>query len=1522
MAVKRRLTGYSGIRIDLPHLRSIESGVSYDFDSVLRNVITGLETPYVCTGFEITIPNAAINANSLQIEVSGSCILHSTASQSGTILVVPEGTAADTLNSSNTKVNGAFQNGVPNYVSLELVRVTDPSSADETSGWSESQKAQFNRVIPIGAILEYRYIINTSGFSTNLPLYIVGVSTTGSVEYITPCQNKLFRLGTGGTVPNPYYSYNFGGLDNAEFPANPRREWTNPHPSVNSNPTTAIPGDDPLAFRYGDNSITTLKDWMDAVMTRIKEMTASNYWYTTTATSNTPNTLDVWWDAAGSVLTGSGNLSYNLILETDAVSSGAYESVQTDPTILPGDSYVYGVTSGNTAILQSFNQYQLVINSIAKGSFVFDETLFNRRLWRPNLAQFQLDDTVVTATSTRNAVMARKPLGSGTPVAVASWAYAGSLITLTTSAAHGLEPGDYVYTTGLESTTNENCPNGVFLVKNVTSATVFEFSNNFEPTGTPSVIGTDYITKDTGPAHPYMPHFVPVSWSYVGSLITLNIGPHPFVTGDDIVVNGLVCTTNAPNGRFTSITVNPDTTISYTAPAVPTGTATVGTGSFVRYDEYTFTATLSGCAVDGYNLADVIFTCYDDANFSYVIGPDTLPALPAGNGPIQVDGIVAISAVANPSQVLSMVNSGSPNYDITVTTSTPHGYVTTPGPINFTIYGEPSLSTYIRTYVDVSLVYVSPTVFQIVRTASPDSTLIVPPPSSYINPGSDQTYARFPNNPYPGPVAWDSDILIKGIIGEKTFTIPATATATGTALANKFNTGGITGTAYLENGDVLFIELVRNQPVSDNTTYQTFNSYTIIGPVPPVDPAGAPLQAGDYVKFSDETENYWYKIAGTPGDPILTNTFSLVTDNNQNPTPDQRPTATGALVYCRGYYPVVTVKPHWEVPASTDVYWIGVRQDGGPGNSKVYVRGIELSVGETRNISDNSTTNLLIYTGANTEAAINPNYTFIDPTGDYSASEVLTVGSNINNVDYLTREISFASGPALGFQNNDRLTFVDGLNVLHTYTIDYPLTSLTVVIKEPITDVVPGQQITYLRTNYIIQNQDNLTLGIRKMNRESARVNTAISYPVYDESVYPVLIPVTGAGTIRSGTYVYTGSQVNPTAYAYVLNGTANVTETIENTPVSMPGGNFGATNILVHVYAGTFGTGSTLFQNGATTSMTVNNPGDPAFVSPEIPISTVLVLPPNRRTAIQSGSFIKFPDPCVFKASLEPAFSGEELLVITNDTVRQASVDYEETYGGPKGKITLLRAFAPKSRLRFRLLNAYGSAVTKLAGNVTMQLAYDGGRIVVTIPGAPVDFRAGDSITGGTALSLRGSLEINGTGNLGTVPGGIFGPRSPNTDQAFVIGNEANKPRDVWSGYEYLKTHTNYTGSAWSRKTWAATSAGAAPFAISGAGVTLGADQAARVSVSLVGRRSDGTLGGASFKLEGTFFYNPGTLVVEAAGDYQSNIFGTFGDGNTYAATLTISGGTDIVPVVFGTAGSTIEWAIGVDYQIISTST
>src|SRR5271154_371225 len=107
---------YSGMRFDVPHIRSIESAVSADFDDTLRGLVTGLNQPYLIRGFNINIPSNTGPAAALSIHVSDSAILASTASQSGTIFTVPAGTPDDVLSPSNPNVVGAFQNGVPNYV--------------------------------------------------------------------------------------------------------------------------------------------------------------------------------------------------------------------------------------------------------------------------------------------------------------------------------------------------------------------------------------------------------------------------------------------------------------------------------------------------------------------------------------------------------------------------------------------------------------------------------------------------------------------------------------------------------------------------------------------------------------------------------------------------------------------------------------------------------------------------------------------------------------------------------------------------------------------------------------------------------------------------------------------------------------------------------------------------------------------------------------------------------------------------------------------------------------------------------------------------------------------------------------------------------------------------------------------------------------------------------------------------------------------------------------------------------------
>src|ERR1019366_7070383 len=129
-----------------------------------------------------------------------------------------------------------------------------------------------------------------------------------------------------------------------------------------------------------------------------------------------------------------------------------------------------------------------------------------------------------------------------------------------------------------------------------------------------------------------------------------------------------------------------------------------------------------------------------------------------------------------------------------------------------------------------------------------------------------------------------------------------------------------------------------------------------------------------------------------------------------------------------------------------------------------------------------------------------------------------------------TRMVTFAQGPSLGFQVGDKVTYTT-----NTYTIAQVFSSLTVQFNEDVSTLAPGLAVTYYRLNYAISDSDNLTLAIRKEDRELAKLNTINSRTVYDENAYIQEMDFTGAGLIVSGDYIYTGSQANPTALAWVM---------------------------------------------------------------------------------------------------------------------------------------------------------------------------------------------------------------------------------------------------------------------------------------------------------------------------------------------------------------------------------------------------
>ena len=304
MAIRRQNRLYSQQRLAIPQMKAIESGVSADWDSFLRNMWAGTTQPYVINGLTINIGAASFTqtADNLTLNSLNAVILNNTALESGTLLAIP-GFSAESLNSTNSRVVGSFVAGATNYVAINYIRQADTSSIDTVYLFDKNSNTEFNKQLPISTILDYQIVINTTGFGINDPIATV-VTNSGNVPTtITDSRYLMFRLGTGGAAPNPFYSYPWSS-GRTEPPIS----------SVNSaqNP-----------FTGGDKQLLTMKDWMNAVMTSFKEIKGSSYWYAATSggSSTGLSLLTVNDDANLSFFTGTGTIGHDSVTLGKIVSS-------------------------------------------------------------------------------------------------------------------------------------------------------------------------------------------------------------------------------------------------------------------------------------------------------------------------------------------------------------------------------------------------------------------------------------------------------------------------------------------------------------------------------------------------------------------------------------------------------------------------------------------------------------------------------------------------------------------------------------------------------------------------------------------------------------------------------------------------------------------------------------------------------------------------------------------------------------------------------------------------------------------------------------------------------------------------------------------------------------------------------------------------------------------------------------------------------------------------------------------------
>jgi hypothetical protein len=322
MSVIRQGSFLGQSRIDTPHLRALESSIAADFDLLAGRILAG-SRGLVVSGFDIlTVGAVGSPAVDLQLNVAGGVIIHPQASESGSIFFVPAGTDAEVLSTTNAKVVGSFTSGQVNYVGIDLSREADATTTDLVMFLDANTLLETPKSVPLARTLQYSIVISTTDFAATpnvLPIANVTIDSFGNVSALEDARNLAYRLGTGGSVPDKLNTYSWSGG---------RNELTQDEAGS--------------VFAGGDKSITSLKDWTDAVSTRLWEVGGGEFWYSPTSDRDlkvvyTPTVLasnndNYDWDL------GSETLSWSGVEVVFANSTGWYNTV-TDgsDTLADGD---------------------------------------------------------------------------------------------------------------------------------------------------------------------------------------------------------------------------------------------------------------------------------------------------------------------------------------------------------------------------------------------------------------------------------------------------------------------------------------------------------------------------------------------------------------------------------------------------------------------------------------------------------------------------------------------------------------------------------------------------------------------------------------------------------------------------------------------------------------------------------------------------------------------------------------------------------------------------------------------------------------------------------------------------------------------------------------------------------------------------------------------------------------------------------------------------------------------------------
>lgn len=257
--VERQTNWLGQMRIDVPILRAMESSVSGDFDVSAGQILSGRQA-LVVSGFKLSGISTGAPATSIQVLVAGSILVNYNASEAGSMFSVPSNRANETLSSTNPVVSGSWTASTTNFIGIDLLRSADTTTSDTLQFLNATTLAEVPKVVPLARTLNYRLVISTTSFGAQpnlVPIAKVVTDASNNIVSVTDCRNILGRVAPGGDFPNIYQGYTWPG-GRAEN----------------------LTGD---VFSNGDKAIGSVREWMQAAMTRTWEIGGGEFWYSATA---------------------------------------------------------------------------------------------------------------------------------------------------------------------------------------------------------------------------------------------------------------------------------------------------------------------------------------------------------------------------------------------------------------------------------------------------------------------------------------------------------------------------------------------------------------------------------------------------------------------------------------------------------------------------------------------------------------------------------------------------------------------------------------------------------------------------------------------------------------------------------------------------------------------------------------------------------------------------------------------------------------------------------------------------------------------------------------------------------------------------------------------------------------------------------------------------------------------------------------------------------------------------------------